>query len=340
MNFIKTLLTLFVSTLFLLFSACGGPNNEKQDGAELKGGKRIVKENLNIIITPDLSNRVVTKRYPKPVNDVDLVHSVFDNYYPELYEYGHRVNGQKDVIHLAFTNKNIIREYNYTADFKIDIYKKEAANRLYLKTFDGAEPQFKADSRQIVENLTEVYKKAEITPAGADIFSFFKNRITSLVKQDILGQKVQNYVIDTKFRNIVVLFTDGYVEAGLYGKSNCVGNQCYYLTHQNIHKFRKDYKKNGKDLDLKTFFEQNGYGIVPIENKQLKNVEVYVCELYDRSLNKRTGSQTVVPNDLDIIKLFWSDWLTKSGVKKFELKETVGTVEEFQLGLKSFIENE
>lgn len=333
MNFIKS--TLYTSFTLLLLIACGGKKDKQ--GSLTSNKKKIVKENLNIIITPDLSSRVLSKVWPKPVHDVAMIRSVFNSYYPDLYGYDNRVNGQKDFLNLTFTNKKILTDYHFTEATKIDVYKKEANNRLYLKTFDETTPEFELEREKIINNLSEVYQKAEIEPAGADIFSFLKTGITGVIKQDVLGQKVQNYVIDTKYRNIVVLFTDGYVEAGLYGKENCIENKCYYLSYQNIHKFRKDFKKNAKGKDLKTFFDQNGYGIVPVENEQLKNVELYVCELYDRSLNKKTGSQTVIPNDMDIIKLFWTDWLTKSGVKKFQLKETAGTVEEFQTGLMSFI---
>jgi len=298
--------------------------------------KNIITEHLNIIITPDLSNRVKANLYPKPMNDIDLIGSIFNDYYPDLYEYNHRTSGQKDALNLIFTNANIITEYNYKGDFVIDINKKETENKLYLKTFDGTETQFQKESRAFVASIDDLYQKTKIKPAGADISSFFKNKLNTVVKKDVF-KSVDKYNITNKYRNILVLFTDGYIEAGLYGKGNCIGNSCYFLDGVRIRNFRKDYKTNGKGKSLEAFFKENNYGILPVENDNLKHVEVFVCELYDRSLNKRTGSQTVVPNDLDIIKVFWKDWLTKSKFKKFKLVEKVNSIEEFQAEFTAFI---
>jgi hypothetical protein len=315
----------------LLFAVLSCKNDLKEEVS-----KEIINENLNIILTPDLSNRVKTGLYPKPVSDLDLIGSILNSYYPTLYEYNHRISGQKDVINLAFTNANIIKEYNYKGEYIIDISNKEEENELYLKTFDGTETQFKKESITFLESIGELYQKTGVKPAGADISSFFKNKLNNIVRKDEFAI-IDKYNITTKFRNILVLFTDGYVEAGLYGKSNCLDNKCYFLDGVRIDKFRNDYKKNGKGKDLEIFFRENDYGILPVENDNLKNVEVFVCELYDRSLNKRTGSQTIVPNDLDIIKVFWKDWLTKSGFKKFKLVEKVNSIGEFETEFSMFL---
>ena len=325
----KTIIILCSS--LLLMSGCDGCKSKSSIDE-----KKRENVNLNIIITPDLSNRVEANRYPKPVSDIALIRSVFDNYYPNLYEYNHRINGQKDALNLAFTNANIITEYKYKGLYSIDIAKKEDENRLYLKTFDSTETQFHKESRSFVNDIEELYRKASIKPAGADIISFFKNRINTVLKKNI-NSKIKNYSIDTKFRNIIVLFTDGYIEAGLYGERNCLENKCYFLDGYVINKFRKDFKKNGKGMDLKSFFYKKNYGIIPVKNKELKNVEIFVCELYDRSLNRRTGSRTVIPSDFDIMKIFWADWLEKSGFKKFKLVEKVSNVDEFQASFMSFL---
>lgn len=317
---------------FIVFISCE-TNTSKKNELKLRNNT-----NLNIIITPDLSNRVQQKLYPKPVKDITLIGSLIDLYYPYLYEYNYRVSGQKDFLQLAFTNSNIIQEYQFSGINTIDISDKEDKNNVYLKTFDGSKTEFKEDSEKILNSLNKVYKKVEIKPAGADLLNFLKNnlKLNNLLKKDS-RKSVQKYVVNTTYRNILVLFTDGYIEAGLYGKENCIENKCYFLDKIMINKFRKDYKKNSNGLNLKTFFEQNKYGIIPVKNDDLKNLEILVCELYDRSLNPRTGSQTIQPNDLDILRVFWSDWLTKSGVKKFKLCNKVNSIEEFKQNLKSFI---
>lgn len=317
----------FFSTSLLLLNC----NIDKKDDVNTK--KNIITENLNLIITPDLSNRI--KKYPKPLSDIALITNIFDNYYPTLYNYKNRISKQKDALNLLFTNSNIITEYDYNGFFTIDIFKKENQNSSYLKTFDGSETKFKEDSRTLIKNLSNVYDKARINPAGADIVGFFK-KLNTIIKKDNTKQ-VQDYRITTKYRNIIVLFTDGYIEAGIYDSSNCNGNKCYFLTKDIINKFRKDFKSNGGNLSLEEFFQKKQYGIIPVANTNLKDVEILVCELYDRSLDAKTGSQRQIPNDLEILKIFWKDWLKKSGFKKSKLFGKVDSMDEFQKNFITFI---
>jgi hypothetical protein len=319
------------SCIFFLLFNC---TSDKKNQIVKENQKEVFSENLNIIITPDLSNRV--KKYPKPVSDIDLITNIFDNYYPTLYNYKNRVSGQKDLINLLFTNSNIIKEYNYDGIFSLSINQKENQNHSYLKTFDGTETDFKKDSRKFINNLDKVYKQVSINPAGADIFKFIKDKLNTVIQKE-KTVLVQDYIVTTSYRNILVLFTDGYIEAGMSGSANCINNKCYFLDGVVIDKFRKDYKSNGKGLSLKAFFQEKGYGIIPIENEDLKNVEIFVCELFDRSLNAKTGSQRKIPNDYDIMKVFWEDWLDKSGVKKRKIYPKVDSVDDFNKNLMSFI---
>ncbi|RXJ51096.1 hypothetical protein [Gelidibacter gilvus] len=332
MKLIKTIFS--VCSLFMLMSCLEHDTNKSVDTASNVNKRTSV--NLNIIITPDLSNRVQDNLYPKPVKDIDLISSVFSNYYPTLYEYKHRISKQKDAINLDFTNSNIINDYDYKGVYSFDIYKKEEQNSAYLKTFDGTQTQFEKESKNFINDINTIYDKASKKPAGADIFSYFK-KLNTIIKKDILDVEVQNYSIDTKYRNILILFTDGYLEAGLYGERNCIDNKCYFLDGKLISKFRDDFNRNGKGRDLKTFFKEKEYGIIPVENPNLKNVEIFVCELYDRSLDTRSGSQRLIPTDFDIMKIFWQDWLEESGFKNIKIEAKVNSVDEFQTHLMAFI---
>jgi hypothetical protein len=335
MKFIKTIVVL--GSALMLLTDCAGIQKDKEELSNLKRYKRITKENLNIIITPDLSNRVQRE---KPVSDIVLIDTLIGSYYPNIYEYNNRISGQKDLLNLVFTNTKIITNYKYNGIFSIDINKKEEEHPLYLKTFDGTQTQFNKDKVNFVDGIKKVYEKAVIKPAGADIFSFFKDKLKNIVKKDVLNDTVQNYIIDTKFRNILVLFTDGYIEAGIYGKKFCKSNICLFLDVPQIKKFRNDYNNNNTNgLSMKEFFDLKKYGVTLVGNERLKDLEIFVCELDDRSVNSVSGSQREVPNDLDIIKLFWTDWLTKSGFKKITLKEKVSSVHEFNESFMNFLNN-
>jgi hypothetical protein len=305
----------------LVFAACVSEN------------KTIVNEQLNLIITPDLSNRIEDV-YSKPVSDISLIKSIYNSYYPDLYRIKGRVIGQKDVIQVRFTNPTIINEFEIDLDnLKIDLRNMKPIERIDFLT--------KGKYRDMLKNINievnALYEKAKRNITGGDIFNYLKKELTSsLIKKPEVSKQVNGNTIINKQRNIIVLLTDGYIEAGLYGENNCVNKRCLYLSKLKVDQFRKEFLASGNS-DLKDFFTKSGYGIVPIKNKNLESTEVFVAEMYDRSLHKKTGSQTVSPNDFEILTVFWSDWLEKSGVKHYKLLDTSNSKEEFLLELSEFI---
>jgi hypothetical protein len=60
-------------------------------------------------------------------------------------------------------------------------------------------------------------------------------------------------------------------------------------------------------------------------------------ELYDRSLTK-AGAASIHPTDMEIIKLFWSDWLQRSGVRRFEFHPIAGSKDEVEKMILNFLE--
>jgi hypothetical protein len=143
-------------------------------------------------------------------------------------------------------------------------------------------------------------------------------------------------VYTSQYRNIMILLTDGYIEAGMFGKKACAsGNQCYYLSGQKIKEFRNAFKKSGSN-DINAFFQKSNFGLVPANNKNLKDLEVLVLQMEDRSLDK-AGNATVHPTDMEIMQVFWADWLKKSGVKRFELRPLMGSEAEAEKEILSFM---
>jgi len=299
-----------------------------------KKGKLIVNEHVNLIITPDLSNRI-EDLYSKPVSDIALINTVYKNYYPYIYKLKNRILGQEDLISLIFTNPAIISDFRINLrDFKMDLSDMKPAERITYLTKGNYQNLLVA----VDSEIRDVYRQAKENTTGGDIYNYFKNEITSALVKKTRKPKIvgSDTIIDVQ-RNILVLLTDGYVEAGLYGEKNCNGNKCLYLSKSRVNLFRKEFLASGED-DLKQFFTNAGYGIIPVKNENMEHLEIFVSEMYDRSLNKKTGSQTVSPNDFEIMKLFWEDWLEKSGVQHYKLLDTSNSKEEFLRELTSFIE--
>ena len=102
----------------------------------------------------------------------------------------------------------------------------------------------------------------------------------------------------------------------------------FKIDQERINSFRKDFEKNSNERTLKQFFIDQDYGIPAVDNSLLSQTEILVLELDDRSVNEN-GNATQDITDIDIIELFWSDWLTKSNVKKFELLEEIYKKQKF-----------
>ena len=85
-----------------------------------------------------------------------------------------------------------------------------------------------------------------------------------------------------------------------------------------------------------SFFKKEGYGIVPIENNALKEFEILVLEVNDRSLDK-SGNTTVKPTDFEVIKLFWEDWFLQSGIENYNIVPISTSREVVEQEILSFI---
>ncbi|WP_179352193.1 hypothetical protein [Winogradskyella vidalii] len=299
------------------------------------GGKKktTINEHINLIITPDLSNRI-EDLYAKPVSDVALISNIYTNYYPGIYNINNRVIGQEDIIQFRFTNPSIINDFDInTENLRMDLSQMNASERISFLANGGNKHMLKTLNTEV----KSLYTKAKNNTTGGDIYNYLKKEITTTsIKKTKAPEIIDNNEVITIQRNIIILLTDGYIEAGLYGNKNCRDKKCYYLSKTKVDEFRKAFKASG-NTNLKDFFKTSGYGIIPIDNENLKNTEILVSELYDRSLNRTTGSQTVSPNDFEILTLFWEDWLKQSGVKHYKILDTANSKEEFLEELKMFI---
>ncbi|MCG8753424.1 hypothetical protein [Tenacibaculum finnmarkense] len=331
----KYLIPFFLAPLLFLNTCKSEGKSPEFKEQAIPEPKEQINENFNIIITPDLSNRIESNRYPKPVSDTTLIKNIYSSYYPDLYKIKSRVMGQKDKIQFVLTNPSIISSFNINLnDLTMDISKYSSNERIKYVANGGN----KEDLIKCNYEIKNIYKKARNHTTGGDVYNYLKKQITTtVIKKNKEPIVVGNFTVKNIYRNIIVLFTDGYIEAGLYGSKSCIDKKCYYLSKNKINKFRADFLASGNP-DLKSFFDASGYGIIPVENKALENVEIIVAEMYDRSLSRSTGSQTVSPNDFEIMKLFWADWLTKSGVKHYRLLQTSNTKEDLFANIKEFIE--
>ncbi len=313
---------LFVFATILMFVATSCSQGEKNK-------PEYEVDHYNIIIAPDLSNRIDNNVHPKPVSDEDIIKSLFSNV-DNILNYGHRSSDQKDKYSFAFTSNMIVSSLGFNQDLLSLDFSDFGNQRQRIDYIKSREEFDKNGLSENIESLlgecSDIYQKARTNQGGADLWSFMDSGIdATTVRPDLPPQDLGGYTVKSRHKNILILFTDGYIENGLVVKSGSgySKNMTYDLPQSTINRFRQDYLKSNTN-EMKKFFEDNQYGIIPVQNDYLKNFDILVMELYDRSLDKH-GAAKVHPTDADIIKLFWSDWFKKSGVKNYELHTCVSS---------------
>lgn len=312
---------IIIVCLVVFISLCSCANKGKDK-------KVNIIEHFNICIVPDLSNRINNKLYPKAVDDTQLVNAIVDDIYPNILRNRVKIN-QSDKIKLKFTSTNILSYYdvnNESLSFDFSDYNRQVERINYLDNRDDNN-LFEQDKNAFKNEFSRVIESARSKSCGADIWSFFNNLTNNAILVEQPDNKNKKCMSLHEFKNVIILITDGYIEAGLYGKSNGIGNKRYHLSSNSIKNFRTQFKKS-KETDYKIFFRNNGYGLMPLKNPLLKNVEVLAVEFYDRSLSP-SGNASVHPTDGEILELFWTDWMKESGVKKFKCCKITSSVKEF-----------
>jgi len=320
----KYISIIFTSIIIYSLISCGNATDKK-----VAQNKDIDIEHFNIIIVPDLSNRIDNNRFPKPIDDSQFVSALIDDIYPNILKNRVDIN-QTDKIQMKFTSSKIINLYdinNSKLKFDFGDFKSQVDRIKYLVNRDN-KAEFSHDKDAFKTEFSRVLAKARAKTCGADLWTFFNNDLNkTCIHNEVRTIEGKKFRYHHKYKNIIVLLTDGYVEAGLYGKNNGQKNKKYHLSGRTVKEFRKQFKRSG-EMDMKTFFAKNGYGLMPMKNSILKDVEVLAVEFYDRSLTP-AGNATVHPTDGEILELFWNDWMRESGVKKFKCCKIASSTDEF-----------
>ena len=142
-------------------------------------------------------------------------------------------------------------------------------------------------------------------------------------------------------KNKVILLTDGYIEAGRYANDPTMfdkknPNQSKYLSAKLLNQFRINFN-NSPYQSPAEFFEAEKYGLIPLQNPLINEIELLVLEIDDRTIIN--GVTTVSPTDSKIIKLFWAKWLKDSGMKpaNFQIYDRFKNERELDMALSNFL---
>ncbi len=239
---------------------------------------------LNITILLDLSDRITKSNNPSNTDrDIAIVKNVISKYKNDISQ--RRVVLMDGCLKVLFyPTPNDPSMASLANDLEISV-SKNTQNLAQIVTTSMLEDKFE-------KNLRSIYEKALMQNKwpGCDIWNFIKS------KQNL-------YMKDAKYRNILVIVTDGYVYHQ-NAKFNS-GKRYSYLLGSNIAPYRDP-------VNYDTKIQNDDFGLISTKN-DLSGLEVLVLEV-----NPEQGK----PVDYDIIKLVLSNWFKEMGASKCEVYQT------------------
>lgn len=242
------------------------------------------KDNLNISILLDLSDRISPKKNPNPTmnfykRDLGYISSIAKGFENALR--AKPIRQINDQIQVYFEPEPLNPAINSLANrLKLSFTKtsttKQAINNIPL--------QYNTASSEIYNLALKDQKYV-----GSDIWGFFKN-------------KVNDYCIKPNHRNILFILTDGYM---FHKYSKFVeGPKSSYITPAFIKALKLD-KSNYNDLITK-----KGFGFINA-NKDLRDLEIVVLGINSAKDN---------PYEREVIETYWSNWFKDMKVKRYMIK--------------------
>jgi hypothetical protein len=241
-----------------------------------------VPTSLNIIVVPDLSGRIIDQ-----VNNPGqiAVDKVLIRYIWDIFRESTQFKkGTKDRMMIDVTDSGQAGgQFRTVADslvFDLSLNNKAKINKFY---FDLKAPTF-------YSSLDKIYNLAEKEPLGANYWTYFNRNLPDR----ILPPDLYN-----NYRNVLVLLTDGYLEAETKEET---GRAYYTGTYYE----RQKYCNNGP------------YKIEAIEDckKHFPNLEVLVLEVTPRKAGSKFEKIDIGTKcDQDILLQQWQNWFELLEIK-------------------------
>ncbi|WP_131401741.1 hypothetical protein [Chryseobacterium sp. JM1] len=311
-----------VLSILFITSCCN-----KEDTSLLKQENLPKIYDYNVLIVPDLSNRINPEIHPKPLGDTLLINTIADHINDLLKIKGRQMN-QLDVYKFDFINRGILNQHIAdTEHMEINFrkFKNKSQDASHYKRYD-----LKTDITSFKNNIAKVYEYSLGHSAGSDVWNYFNQNIkNSMINEpDKKVEIAEDEFVITGTRNIAVLFTDGYIESA----NNSSG---FRLDQDLIKKIRREFVSSGS-VDFEKFILSKPEYLIR-KTSDLNQLNVLVFEMVDRSLDKN-GATTVQPTDFEIMKIIWKKWLKDSGAAQVEIYPALTNKTEAYEALKKFME--
>lgn len=241
-------------------------------------------ENLNISILLDLSDRISPEKYPNKsmefyLRDVGYINSVSEAFTDHVRN--KKVRKVNDKMQLFFDPAPFNPDINaLSKELKIVVDK----NNVSKEFINNIKQTYASDPLKIYQlAIKDNYF------VGSDTWKFFQN-------------KVNDYCIESDYRNILIVLTDGYI----YYKDSQIkeNNATTYLTPEVI----RSNGLNTSDWSQKITSQKLEFIKA---NNDLSNLEVLVLGIHPDPKN---------PYEEEVIKAYWSNWFEAMKVKRYEIR--------------------
>lgn len=269
---------IFVPVLLLLVS-CGGKGTAGSTGKEEKA----VRPQLNITMLLDLSDRIDPVTSPEiPAHherDIANIGHITDLFVKDMASRGTFMSRSR--MKVIFSPRPGDANVNILAE-KLNVDLSKMDNRQKKEVYDSVTDTF-------ADNLKKIYELAisEKKWIGSDVWRFFKN-------------DVKDYCIQPDCRNILIIFTDGYIYHA--DSKDRERNRYAYLLQQNIGRYRGA-------ADWEQRMERDDFGLIA-RRTDLEDIEILVLEVSPSPKHR---------NDEDMIKKVLSKWFEEMNVKRYAI---------------------
>lgn len=313
----------------LLLIGCNGCTDPDKENKVIAEKKQVYINDYNILLVPDLSNRINQSIHPKPVEDSLLINNILDHT-SDILQLQSRTTNVLDIYKIDFINRGILNNNSIKAK-EVEInFRRFKGNLVGASEYKRKELQ--KDINTFKNNTKNIYSYAISHPSGSDIWNYFNETIIpNVLPED--GEETNLTTADVKLikknKNVVVLFTDGYIE-------NLNQTKGYKLDQKLINSIRTSYQKSDADNLEKFILSHPEYSLKSTENN-LSSLNILIFEIIDRSLDSN-GVAKYQPTDFQIIKILWTKWLKDSGCTNIEIHQAFNKKEEAYEKLSAFLE--
>ena len=243
---------------------------------------------LNLIIVPDLSRRIIDE-----VNNPDQItnDTILLNYIWEAFEiYTKQAVNTKPrlIVDVADEGQANGQFRTLANDLFFDVPKHESPHLRYL--------WFDENRHRYGKSIEQLYSLAKMNPIGVDYWTFFRRN---------LSKHIQKSTLFDNYRNVLVIITDGYLEAEHKIYTGDWKTRCVIA----------EKIKQGNPIE-KTVLDRVR---IPDIVQKFPTLEILVLEVNERKkFSPQEPKDKGTTEDFDILKILWTEWFNRLDVKNYK----------------------